>query len=384
MDKDCIGCGLCEALCHQRAIKIGEDRDGSFCSIDKNLCDNCGVCRQLCPVEQLKIEEDLTNATTVAIGRSMDEEVVRASASGGIVSEILLNLFRKHEIDAAIVAYYDKHAHIYGDVIENEENVLKHSGSYYHTSKQLINVKKIAQYKKVAVIGLPCHIEGVLNYCNLTNQEDKVIRIALFCTVGRTYEGFRRFFKSETGFDVAKGNVSRYLSRYGEKKLIHIEDDKGNVYECPDEKYKFKMDFFWANKTCLKCRKMYGLSADISIGDAWHRVNEKNGVKKKLAIISANTKNGENILKMLKENLQIEDVENGAYELACSQRYGVGLKQLHNESVVHNLDKLRKYRELCKNQFFFRVLCRYRGLYMKQLEKGTEIIKKRLRTDKVS
>lgn len=217
MDKECIGCGMCEAMCHNRAINIGEDSDGSFCSIDKNLCDHCDVCRKLCPVEQLKTKEDLTKVTTVAIGRSLNEEVVRVSASGGIVSEILRNLFRKHEIDAAIVAYYDQHAQIYGDVIENEEGVIKHSGSYYHTSKQLVNVKKIAQYKKVAVVGLPCHIEGVLNYCNLTKQEDKVIRIALFCTVGRTYEGFRRFFRSETGFDVAEGKVSRYLSRYGEK-----------------------------------------------------------------------------------------------------------------------------------------------------------------------
>lgn len=48
----------------------------------------------------------------------------------------------------------------------------------------------------------------------------------------------------QTGFDVAEGKVEKYVSRYGEKKLIHIEDDKGNIYECPDELYKFKTDFF--------------------------------------------------------------------------------------------------------------------------------------------
>ncbi len=292
MDRECIGCGLCEAMCHKNAISINEDKDGSYCTINKNLCDNCGVCHKLCPVEKLKIKEELDKVTKVAIGRSKDEGIVNASASGGIVSETLIHLFRGEEIDAAIVAFYNDHAQIYGDVIESEEEVLKHSGSYYHTSKQLVNAKKIAKHKRIAVVGLPCHIEGVLNYEELTKQADKIITIALFCTIGRTYEGFRQFFKAETGFDIAEANVKNYKSRYGEKKLIHIEDDKGNIYECPDELYKFKMDFFWTNSTCLQCRKMYGLSADISVGDAWHRVKEENGVKQKVAIISANTQYG--------------------------------------------------------------------------------------------
>lgn len=289
MDKECIGCGLCEAMCHKQAIAIGENRDGSFCTIDQRLCDDCGVCGKLCPVENIKTQENLSDVWRVTIGRSKDEEIVKASASGGIVSELLVHLFKADEINAALVAHFDEHANIYGDIIESEEDVLKHSGSYYHTSKQLINVNKIRQYEKVAVVGLPCHIEGIINYCNLTKQDEKVLKIALFCTIGRTYEGFRRFFRKQTGFDVAEGKVKKYASRYGEKRLIRIEDDIGNVYECPDELYKFSMDFFYANKSCLNCRKLYGLSADLSIGDAWHRGVRKNGVKEKMAIICANT-----------------------------------------------------------------------------------------------
>ncbi|MCR5205015.1 MAG: Coenzyme F420 hydrogenase/dehydrogenase, beta subunit C-terminal domain [Lachnospiraceae bacterium] len=379
MDKECIGCGLCEAMCHKKAIRIIEDKDGSFCDRNTELCDNCGVCSKLCPVEQLKEKEELSQVDTVAIGRSKDEHVVTNSASGGIVSETLMHLFRTGQIDAAIVAFFDHHANIYGDVIENEGDVLKHSGSYYHTSNQLINVKKIKQYNKLAVVGLPCHIDGIKNYCKLTGQMDKVITISLFCTIGRTYEGFRRFIKHETGFDVAKGEVRDYQSRIGDRKLIHIEDDKGNVYECPDEKYKFTMDFFSANRTCLECRKMYGLSADISVGDAWHKVNEENGVKQKRAIISANTKYGEVLLGTLRESLQLEYVTNGAYELASSQRYGTGLKQFHNESIVRRLDKIRCLRKLNDNPLLFRVSCRLRGKLLDKLGADTEKVKDQLR-----
>lgn len=372
MGKECIGCGLCEAMCHKQAIAIGENKDGSFCAIDKELCDNCGVCKKLCPIENIKIQESLSNVRRVAVGRSRNEGVVKASASGGIVSELLLHLFNVEEIDAAIVAYFDEYANIYGDIIESKEDVLNHSGSYYHTSKQLINVNKVREYERVALVGLPCHIEGIINYCHLTKQEEKVIRIALFCTVGRTYEGFRQFFKKQTGFDVAKGRVKKYVSRYGEKKLLHIEDDDGNAYECPDELYKFSMDFFYANKSCLNCRKLYGLSADISVGDAWHRVAEKNGVKEKRAIISANTPFGEVVLDILRERLSLEFVDRGTLELISSQKYGVGLKQLHNESIIRGLNWIRILRCFNGNALMYRVNCRIRGTLLNRLALDTE------------
>lgn len=375
MNKECIGCGLCEAMCHRQAIKVDENSDGSYAKVDENLCDNCGLCEKLCPVPNLKEKEDLSKAKYVAVGKSLNDEVVKASASGGIVSEILIHLFEIGEIDAAIVAHYDKHANIYGDVIESGAEVLLHAGSYYHTSKQLLNIKKITKYRKVAVVGLPCHIEGVLNYLELTRQKDKVTTIALFCTVGRTYEGFRQFFLQETGFDVATGNVCKYVSRYGEKKLIHIEDDKGNVYECPDENYKYKMDFFWANKTCLECRKLYGLSADISVGDAWHRVMEKNGIKGKIAMISANTDYGKKMLKTIAKNVQLEYAENGAYELVSSQTYGASLKQIHNMKTVNKLDKLRRFRFLANNALLSRIICKIRDNILKELALYSEKVK---------
>ena len=376
MENECIGCGLCETMCHRKAITIGEDEKGSFCKIDENLCDHCDICNKICPIEKIKVSEDMNMVRQVAVGRSKNKEVVRTSASGGIVSEILMYLFDTGEIEAAIVAFHDKQANIYGDVIESADDVKKHSGSYYHTSKQLINVQKIRNYKKVAVVGLPCHIEGIINYCRLTKQEGKVITIALFCTVGRTYKGFRKFFRMETGFDVATGNIAEYVSRYGEKKLMHIEDNEGNVYECPDELYKYRMDFFYANRSCLDCRKLYGLSADISVGDAWHRVVEKNGVKEKMAIISANSEEGDKVIKIISKELDILAVSNGKIELLSSQMYGVGLKQKHTLLNVQLLRKLPKYRKYLDVPVLSGILFKYRNQILRSVEKDSqEVIK---------
>ena len=42
--KRCIGCGVCEVVCPQKAIK---EIDGLYI-IDDELCDDCGICSKEC------------------------------------------------------------------------------------------------------------------------------------------------------------------------------------------------------------------------------------------------------------------------------------------------------------------------------------------------
>lgn len=368
---DCIGCGLCEAICHKQAISIGEDHNGSIRFIDKELCIHCGLCDRVCPIDGLKEKDDFDDVKKVIIGKSKNTEVVKTSASGGIVSEVLILLFESKMIDAAIVSFSDNHAHIYGDVIESSDEVQKHSGSYYHTSKQLVNIQKIRKYGTVAVVGLPCQMEGVTKYARLFQIEKKIIKIGIFCTVGRMYEGFRRFVIKETGFDVSKGNVNQYVSRYGEKNFIRIEDQIGNIYEFPDEKYRSEMDFFWSQKVCLDCKKLYALSADISVGDAWHRVKRDGERREKIAIVAANSDIGIDILKQIEGRVYKTDIENERYELIMSQKYGAGLKLANNDRIVKILRLLRKIRGINTVPFIRIVNYMQRDRVLIRLEKIT-------------
>lgn len=372
---ECIGCGACEAICPRKSISVGEDNSGCVRIIDHETCTKCGLCDNVCPIDDLNNVEDYKAKRNVYLGKSKDSDVIDRSASGGVVSEILIDLFETEMIDAAIVAFYDNYGQIYGDVIESKHEVLNHAGSYYHISKQLINIKKIEKFKKVAIVGLPCHINGAIRFCKTTNNYSKIITIALFCTIGRTYEGFRKFFKKETGFDVKSGNVKSYFSRFGENKLIHIEDDKSNVYECLDELYKFRMDFFYANQSCLKCRKLYGFDADISVGDAWHRMSVlKNGTKEKLALLCENSETGKGIIESVSRKLNLKKVENSSWELIKSQRFGAGLKIVHNETLVQKLMALKRYRGITNTFLLFRIVNKYRGILLNRLEKDSETI----------
>ncbi len=87
---------------------------------------------------------------------------------------------------------------------------------------------------------------------------------------------------------------------------------------------------------------------------------------------------GGGLLDALREILQLEYVDNGAYELASSQRYGAGLKQLHNDRIVRKLDRVRMLKGFCEKRVTFRLLCKYRSFFLSKLETETEVLKQNL------
>ena len=293
----CIGCGLCEGICPIHAVTLVESRFvGIKPLVDKNACTGCSICLEVCPVSKIIEPDDLRKVKALFQGYSRMPTLYLHGSSGGVVSSILYYLFDRNIIDAALVAFYDDELNLYGDFITSKEDVVKHSGSYYQTCKQMLNIKKIHDYRSVAVVGLPCHIEAIKNYAKKFNLKNIVLTISLFCTIGRMRAGFKDFLKEHFNIDLDNIKVSEYLSRYGKERLskIIIKTQESQVeYTFLD--YLGYIDYFYTPVGCFNCRKMFGLNADISVGDDW-------GVKttKKIALITANTERGLSLLNEIK------------------------------------------------------------------------------------
>jgi len=320
----CIGCGLCEVVCPLHAVRVVEKGcTGLKPIVNTNVCTGCGLCLELCPIPEIAEPDDLSKVRAVFQGYSRVPELYLHGASGGIVSSILYHLFDKKMIDAALVAFYDDKLNIYGDFITSKEEVVKHSGSYYQTSKQMLNIRKIHKYRSVVIVGLPCHIESLKKYAERFNLKNITLTISLFCTIGRMRAGFKDFLKETFNINLDAIKASKYLSRYGKERLgkVIIETQKRQV------KYTFLsylnyVDYFYTPLGCFNCRKMFGLNADISVGDDW-------GIKasRKIALIVANTERGESLLneiKILKLRKIHQDV--ALFHLLRSQPIGTAIK----------------------------------------------------------
>jgi hypothetical protein len=117
--------------------------------------------------------------------------------------------------------------------------------------------------------------------------------------------------------------ASKYLSRYGKERTgkIIIKTQKNQLeFNCTD--YLNYVDYFYTPLGCFNCRKIFGLNADISVGDDWS-IKEK----RKIALIVANTNRGESLLNEIKILvLRKIDQNKGLLHLLKSQPNATSIK----------------------------------------------------------
>ena len=117
-DDLCTGCGTCVALCPEEAIKLTiNERKGIYVpKIDEEKCNNCGICYTACPGNEVdfrhlnleifgKEPEDILigNYLNCYIGHATDYDIRYNSASGGLVTQLLIFALEEGIIDGALV-----------------------------------------------------------------------------------------------------------------------------------------------------------------------------------------------------------------------------------------------------------------------------------------
>jgi coenzyme F420 hydrogenase subunit beta len=182
----CHGCGSCYSVCPHEAIQIVyRAQVGIYLpEIDLDACQRCTLCVQICPGFEL----DLTDRSGLAHPRHIDplvgpyEGIYRAASnrkdihsrgtSGGMITQILVQLFETGRIDAALVTR------------QHPDDPLK-AESYLACSPGELAVSQKSKYcpvplnvalrrwiypgtalsaslpKRVAYVGLPGHVHGL-------------------------------------------------------------------------------------------------------------------------------------------------------------------------------------------------------------------------------
>jgi len=333
----CVNCGVCESVCPTKAVRIVEvGRHGFKPLLNEDICINCGLCLKVCPVQDISTPDDFSKVKKVYRARSKDPNIYMSGASGGGVSSLLICMFDKNEIDAALVVFYDENLNLFGDFITSKDEVLKHSGSFYQPSKQLININNIKRFRSVAIVGLPCHIEAFKKYAMLYKLGNVHVTISLFCTIGRMRKGFLEFIKQKYKMDLESLEFVEYKSRYGKSRYgdIILKTLSGKMLSYKFLEYLEFVDYFYVPEGCLYCRKMFGLNGDISVGDDW-------GIKtdKKICLISINTDRGRDRFSKC-ELLECNEV--GTAEVLLSSQHKGALLKVYSHPLKVPVLKLIK------------------------------------------
>lgn len=209
----------------------------------------------------------------IYVGNSNDNLIRNNGSSGGVVTQLLVNAYRKKDIETALIVRMnaDKPYKPELCLADNEDEIIKYSGSkycYIHFRDYydiLLNTKK-----KIGLVATPCHVNSVRGLQKYGNFDHVKLIIGLFCGYNMTISG------------------TKYLIKKSRMKLKDIQtiDYRGgdypggfriksgyNIKQYPKHYYDF-LNLMFVPNHCWKCKLYTNELADISVGDAWGYQNK--------------------------------------------------------------------------------------------------------------
>lgn len=283
----CSNCGACKAICPVNAISFQTSSIGRMYAIINENCIECKACTKVCPsldsfnLHTVYNDKYIGNILHVYSGKSTNKELFRNSQSGGACTAVISYLFKHKLIDAAIVCkMYPGNPPINkAIVINNIDDLLYCQKSCYTPVDMLSALCNTENKQSVALVGLPCHIQGAVNLMKQSRKFRNITyKLGLICdrTLGETLKDVMISY-------LPKGSK---CSIFWRKKVVYTDDDRGYNYinapvvlESKSQKiilpntYRFALKDYFTLPRCKVCYDKLNTHADIVFGDPWGMTN---------------------------------------------------------------------------------------------------------------
>jgi len=320
-------------------MKIDEKRGIYLPVLDYEKCTDCGICSKSCPGYKVdfkglslkifgrqpssKIEDILLgNYLKCYAGYSTDYEIRYNSASGGLITQLLIFMLEEGIIDGALVTGMKDENPLEPKpfIARTKEEIISASGSKYCPVPANIALKHILHQKgRYAVVGLPCHIHGLRKAEQLIEKlrERIILHMGIFCSHADTFlETFYLLYR----FKVKSNEVSKIAYRgKGWPGMLTIKLKAGSEINVPLHDWMRAHSYgLFVPDRCLLCCDYSAELSDLSFADAWlpEFQNDRIGT----SIIVLRTEMGEKILQKAVMSRRIEIKEIEGIKVAKSQK----------------------------------------------------------------
>ena len=233
----------------------------------------------------------------IYIGNTNNEEIRRNSASGGIISSILIWLLEQNKIDGAVVLGMSKTKPWMNEpfIATSKEEILSAAQSKYTISSVNEILPEINKFNgRLAYVGLPGQVQSIRKLQQMNEPSVENIKYIFGPFYGNTlhFSSVESFLKSFKEKDYKK--IKKLYFRYGEwPGYMRVELNTGRFIELP----KFHANYlipFHILKNSLLCTDLSNEFTDISGGDAWAPKYEERG--KGFSMVISRSEKGQQIL----------------------------------------------------------------------------------------
>jgi coenzyme F420 hydrogenase subunit beta len=300
----CTCCGTCAAFCPSDAIGFQESVGGLMLpEVDKTKCTMCGLCKRVCSGTHLEktarspqTDPFMGEVVGAYWGRAAELRVFKHGQSGGVVTALLIHLIESGYSDDVVVAQMpgDGSLRPVGVVTHDREEICKAQGSKYCPIPLNASMRDIPSGRRVAVVGLPCHIHGLGNAqsARLKSCPDINLSIGLICDRVLTFNAIDHLI-AEAGKnrrDVLRIDYrNKNCGGWPGDVCIHMKD--GSTASVPRKTRRMIKNSFTPPR-CRLCFDKFNVLSDLVVGDAWGFCKDKEGG----SVIVARTKRGKDVL----------------------------------------------------------------------------------------
>lgn len=335
----CCGCGTCVGLCRVDAIHMVLNERGVYVpAIEESRRMRCCVCEDVCPWNLNQKELDnfvfgidrgesydgvlLGNYIKTVVGHSTNPKIRWNASSGGLVTTLLVYALEKGWVDGALLTRFNvKTLEAEPFIAKTREDVLSSAGSKYIVVPAAIKLKDLLKEKgRFAVVGLPCHIQGIrkAEMLDVRLKEKIVLHFGLMCSGSMSTIGTRFLLralkvKSEEIIDL------RYrlkLRGGGWPGSFSVKLKDGSSKSIRYVNY-FTVLRSFVPLHCLVCCDHTNEFSDISFGDAWLKDVKSDHFG--ASILISRTPAGEQLLNSARSDGVIRLKETKASDIIDSQ-----------------------------------------------------------------
>lgn len=278
----CNTCGACSAVCPVDAIRFEETVGGYvFPIVHEDPCLQCGRCMEVCPgvyfgetlMEQLPGDPFVGDIRECCVGRAVDPDVFANAQSGGVVTALLLYALDVGLIDGAIVTMMKPgpRPRPQATLATTREDIVAAQGSKYSPVPLLRTLKTLPSTRlEVAVVGLPCHMHGLLNLIDLEPAlaERVKLKIGLVCDRVMTAAAIDFLIARARIEDGVEMLAFRDKTAGGYPGSVRVAGSAGsNVILSPRIRLSIKDALTPAR--CRLCFDKMNVFSDVTVGDPW-------------------------------------------------------------------------------------------------------------------
>lgn len=297
----CSNCGACVFACPKNAIRFETSNIGRLYPVIDNSCIDCGICKKVCPsidsigLHRRNKDKYVGEILESYIGRSTDHDFYQNAQSGGVCTAILCYLFDTGKIDAALVCRLDSNSQVEIIPVASKGELIHCQKSIYTPVPLLSALDKIKGYNSVAIVGIPCHIQGIVSLIEHKCIKNIKYRIGLICekvlckSILNSLMSFTNFTNGKIIWK-AKGTTNGKFYPYQTAPIVIKTTEKSVVLP---RNYRMSLKQFFTAPRCYVCYDKLNTFADIVLGDPWgcKNVDLKNGD----SLVLVRTKVGEDV-----------------------------------------------------------------------------------------